>query len=337
MSAPRPPGMHDVARVAGVSHQTVSRVLNDHPSVRPETRERVQAAISQLSYRRNPFARALVTRRTHTIGVLAPASNLFGPASLVIAVEQAARSHGWYVSLASLSDFDPPSVATAIDHFLGQQVDGLVVVAPVPSAVEACSAAALGVPTVMVATDTEPAAGFDVVAIDQEQGARDAVRHLLALGHPGVAHLAGPTDWLDAAARLRGWQRELSAAGLAAPAVLAGDWSAVSGYRVGQELVAAGGHRPTAVFAANDLMAIGLIRALVEAGVSVPGQVSVVGFDDIDAAGFTLPPLTTVRQDLVTLGRLGVERLLARISGAEPADPVRQPPELVVRASTAAV
>ena len=172
MSAPRPPGMHDVARVAGVSHQTVSRVLNDHPSVRPETRERVQAAISQLGYRRNPFARALVTRRTHTIGVLAPASNLFGPASLVIAVEQAARSHGWYVSLASLSDFDPPSVATAIDHFLGQQVDGLVVVAPVPSAVEACSAAALGVPTVMVATDAEPADGFDVVAIDQEQGAR---------------------------------------------------------------------------------------------------------------------------------------------------------------------
>ena len=226
MSAPRPPGMHDVARVAGVSHQTVSRVLNDHPSVRPETRERVQAAISQLGYRRNPFARALVTRRTHTIGVLAPASNLFGPASLVIAVEQAARSHGWYVSLASLSDFDPPSVATAIDHFLGQQVDGLVVVAPVPSAVEACSAAALGVPTVMVATDTEPAAGFDVVAIDQEQGARDAVRHLLELGHPSVAHLAGPIDWLDAAARLRGWRSELTAAGLAVPDVLAGDWSA---------------------------------------------------------------------------------------------------------------
>ncbi|HYI56495.1 MAG TPA: substrate-binding domain-containing protein, partial [Microlunatus sp.] len=180
-------------------------------------------------------------------------------------------------------------------------------------------------------------AGFDVVAIDQEQGARDAVRHLLALGHPGVAHLAGPTDWLDAAARLRGWQRELSAAGVAVPDVLAGDWSAASGYWVGQELVAAGEHRPTAVFAANDLMAIGLIRALVEAGVSVPGQVSVVGFDDIDAAGFTLPPLTTVRQDLVTLGRLGVERLLARIGGADPADPVRQLPELVVRASTAAI
>lgn len=334
MSAARPPGMHDVARVAGVSHQTVSRVLNDHPSVRPETRERVQAAISQLGYRRNPFARALVTRRTHTIGVLAPASNLFGPASLVIAVEQAARSHGWYVSLASLSDFDPPSVATAIEHFLGQQVDGLVVVAPVPSAVEACSAAALGVPTVMVATDAEPADGFDVVAIDQEQGARDAVRHLLGLGHRSVSHLAGPIDWLDAAARLRGWRRELAAAGITAPDVLTGDWSAASGYRVGQELVA-GGAVPTAVFAANDLMAIGLIRALVEAGVSVPGQVSVVGFDDIDAAGFTLPPLTTVRQDLLTLGRLGVERLLARISGAEPAEPVRQPPELVVRASTA--
>ena len=326
--------MHDVARAAGVSHQTVSRVLNDHPSVRPETRERVRAAIIRLGYRRNPIARALVTRRTHTIGVLAPASNLFGPASLVIAVEQAARQHGWYVSLASLSDFDPPSVATAIDHFLGQQVDGLVVVAPVSSAVEACSTAALGIPTVMVATDADPADGFDVVAIDQEAGARLAVRHLLQLGHRGVAHLAGPADWLDAAARLRGWRVELAEAGLAVPTALVGDWSPESGYRVGQQLLA-DGDLPTAVFAANDLMAIGLVRALVEAGVSVPGQVSVVGFDDIDATGFVLPPLTTVRQDLVTLGRLGVERLLARIMGAEPSDPVRQPPELVVRASTA--
>jgi DNA-binding LacI/PurR family transcriptional regulator len=334
MTGARPPGMHDVARAAGVSHQTVSRVLNNHPSVRPETRERVQAAISTLGYRRNPIARALVTRRTHTIGVLAPASHLFGPASLVIAVEQAARSHGWYVSLASLSDFDSASVETAIEHFLGQQVDGLVVVAPVPSAVEACSAAALGVPTVLVATDAEPSPAYDVVAIDQEQGGRLAVRHLLGLGHPTVAHLAGPVDWLDAAARLRGWRSELAGAGVAAPEVLAGDWSAASGYRVGQRLVASG-ELPSAVFAANDLMAIGLIRALVEAGVSVPGQTSVVGFDDIDAAAYTLPPLTTVRQDLVTLGRTGVERLLVRIDGAEPGDTLRQPPELVPRASAA--
>ena len=170
VTAPRPPGMHDVAEGGGGVAPDGLAGAERPPSVRPETRERVQAAITQLGYRRNPFARALVTRRTHTIGVLAPASNLFGPASLVIAVEQAARSHGWYVSLASLSDFDPPSVAAAIDHFLGQQVDGLVVVAPVPSAVEACSDAALGVPTVMVATDAEPADGFDVVAIDQELG-----------------------------------------------------------------------------------------------------------------------------------------------------------------------
>jgi DNA-binding LacI/PurR family transcriptional regulator len=326
--------MHDVARVAGVSHQTVSRVLNDHPSVRPETRERVRAAIVELGYRPNPIARALVTRRTHTIGVLAPASNLFGPASLVIAVEQAARQQGWYVSLASLSDFDPPSVAAAIDHFLGQQVDGLVVVAPVPSAVEACSAAALGVPTVMVATDAEPSAGFDVVAIDQEAGARLAVRHLLDLGHRDVVHVAGPADWLDAAARLRGWRRELTSAGVGSWDVLVGDWSPESGYRAGRELLV-GDRPPTAVFAANDLMAIGLVRALVEAGVSVPEQVSVVGFDDIDATGFLLPPLTTVRQDLVTLGRLGVGRLISRVEGAEPGEPVRQPPELVVRASTA--
>lgn len=335
MNGSRPPGMHDVARAAGVSHQTVSRVLNNHPSVRPETRERVQAAIADLGYRRNPIARALVTRRTHTIGVLAPASNLFGPASLVIAVEQAARRHGWYVSLASLSDFEPASVEEALEHFLGQQVDGLVVVAPVPSAVEACSAAALRVPTVMVATDAEPSGSFDVVSIDQEAGARLAVRHLLELGHRAVAHLAGPLDWLDAAARLRGWRTELATAGITDAPLLAGDWSAESGYAIGRQLAAADS-RPTAVFAANDLMAIGMIRALTEAGMSVPEHLAVVGFDDIDAAGFTLPPLTTVRQDLLTLGRVGVERLLARIDGAEPGDLVRQPPELVVRASTSA-
>lgn len=330
----RPPGMHDVARVAGVSHQTVSRVLNGHPSVRPETRERVQAAIAELGYRRNPIARALVTRRTHTIGLLAPASTLFGPTSLVIAVEQAARSHGWYVSLASLTDFAPASVETAIDHFVGQQVDGLVVVAPVLSAVEACSTAALGVPTVVVATDAEPSAAFDVVAIDQEAGARLAVRHLLDLGHPTVTHLAGPSDWLDAIVRLRGWRAELVAADADIPPVWMGDWSAASGFRVGLDLVSMG-KLPTAVFAANDLMAIGLIRALVEAGFSVPGDVSVVGFDDIDTSGFLLPPLTTVRQDLVTLGQVGVQRLLDRIDGADPADSVRHLPELVVRASTA--
>ena len=326
--------MHDVARVAGVSHQTVSRVLNDHPSVRPETRQRVRAAIAQLGYRRNPIARALVTRRTHTIGLLAPSSHLFGPTSIVIAVEQAARSHGWYVSLASLSEFDPSSVTTAIDHFLGQQVDGLLVVAPVLGALQASLSVSVEVPMVIVATDATPTRQFEVVSIDQEEGARRAVRHLLDLGHRRIAHLAGPADWLDAAARRRGWQGELGAADLEVAPDLVGDWSAASGYRVGQHLAAAA-DRPTAVFASNDLMAIGLIRALTEAGVAVPEQVSVVGFDDIDTAGYTLPPLTTVRQDLTSLGLVGVQRLLARIGGADPADPVRQVPDLVVRSSTA--
>lgn len=329
----RPPGMQDVARAAGVSHQTVSRVLNGHSRVRPETRQRVLAVIAELGYRRNSAARALVTSRSGTIGLLTPRSALHGPVATMVSVEEAARQAGLFVSVASLTDYGAASVAAALDHFLDQGVEGIVVIAPTPGAVEVASSLALRVPMVITAADTSAGLGFQSASVDQELGARLATRHLVELGHTDIVHVRGPLGWLDAEARCRGWRGELAAAGLQDTPPLVGDWTAESGFALGKQLLAAG--PPSAVFAANDMMALGVVRAVTEAGIDVPADVSVVGFDDIEGAGFYRPPLTTVRQDFTALGGRCVALLLEQLAGGVSSSPVLLPPELVVRASTA--
>ena len=325
--------MLDVARLAGVSHQTVSRVLNASTSVRPETRAKVQAAIDTLGYRRNSAARALATNRSGTIGLLTATSHRSGPVSTLVAVEEASRAAGLYVSVVSLSVYDPVSVRRALDHFLDQGVEGIITIAPVRDAVRAASAVALDLPMVIVAPPVEPGDHPVHVAVDQRRGARLAVEHLVGLGHSVIAHLAGPGSWLDAAEREAGWRRALAEAGLPVGPLLPGDWSAASGYAAAQTLLAAPG--PTAVFAANDLMAIGLVRGLTEGGLAVPAEVSVVGFDDIEVAGYALPPLTTVRQDFGALGRHAVRLLLAQLAGEQRPLSTLVDPALVVRSSTA--
>jgi DNA-binding LacI/PurR family transcriptional regulator len=329
---PRPPAMSDVALVAGVSHQTVSRVLNDHPSVRQETRQRVLDAIAATGYRRNTAARALVTRRTGTIGVVTSGSALFGPTSTLIAIENAARDAGRFVSVATVAQWGAEAMRRALEHFLDQGVDGVVVVAGHDDAVDAVRRFPSPVPVVMVGPSPLPEAGPRTVAVDQYAGARAAVRHLLDLGHGHVTHVAGPAHWLDARRRVSGWRDELRAAGVDPGPVVAADWSADSGYAAGRRLVA-GGSLPTAVFAANDQLALGLLHAFAEAHVRVPDVVSVVGFDDVDGAAHFVPPLTTVRQDFRELGESCLRMLLDLIDGGDPhADTVR--PRLVVRESS---
>lgn len=322
--------MSDVAAIAGVSHQTVSRVLNGHPSVRPETRQRVLDAIAELGYRRNTAARALVTRRTGTIGVLTSGSALFGPTSTLIAVEGAARDAGMFVSVATVAKWEAQAVQEVLEHFMSQGVEGVVVIAAHDDAVEAVRAFDAPVPVVMVGPK-DPPGRLHSVAVDQYAGARLATRHLLDLGHRHVTHLAGPVDWLDARARIRGWHDELGAAGIASGDPIPADWSAGRGYDVGLELLA--GTLPTAVFAGNDQLALGLLRAFAEAGVRVPHDVSVVGFDDVDGSANFFPPLTTVRQGFGPLGRRCMELLLAAIAG-DAVPPELIEPQLVVRAST---
>lgn len=332
MSGARPPAMSDVAARAGVSHQTVSRVLNDHPSVRDETRRRVLEAIAELGYRRNTAARALVTRRSGIIGVVTSGSALFGPTSTLIAIENAAREAGYFVSLATVAAWEKDGLRGVLEHFLSQGADGVVVVAAHDEAVEAVRGFPSPVPVVMVGPRDLPGTGLHTVAVDQYGGARLAVRHLLELGHRDVAHLAGPQDWLDARHRVRGWEDELRAGGLEPGEALVGDWSADRGYEVGCELVAAG-RVPTAVFAANDLLALGLLRAFAEAGVRVPDDVSVVGFDDVQGSAHFYPPLTTVRQEFGDLGRRCLGLLLELIEGGRPSVGAVEP-HLVVRSSS---
>jgi DNA-binding LacI/PurR family transcriptional regulator len=323
--------MADVARLAGVSHQTVSRVINAHASVSPDTRRRVEAAIDLLGYRRNVAARALVTKESRTLGVVSVDTSHYGPSRTLFGVEAAARQAGYFVSFATLRHVDQTEMRAAVHHLLGANVDGIIVIAALSSALDAVAGVVSSVPLVSVASDELWTA--ETVCVDQEGGARRATRHLLDLGHETVFHVRGPDGWLDADARERGWRKELAAARAVAPTLLAGDWSPGSGLAAGRELASI--PEATAVFVANDQMALGVVRALHEAGRRVPQDVSVVGFDDIPEAGFFLPPLTTVRQNFAELGRVCIDRLLGLIRDETPAVAEAVDTTLVVRESTA--
>ena len=325
--------MSDVGRLAGVSHQTVSRVINGSPHVRPETRQRVIAAMRELDYRPNPMARALVTGRSNTLGVVSFDTTLYGPASTLFGIERAAHEAGYFIIVASLESLDRESVAEAVDRLRLHGVDGILVITPKEDAIDALQHAPQDIP--LVAVEAGPEDVVPVVTVDQVAGAVAATQHLLDLGHETVWHIAGPTGWFEAHKRLEGWRSTLERAGVEIPEPLIGDWSASAGYELGRRLSRE--PKATAIFVANDQMALGVLRALHEAGREIPGEVSVVGFDDIPEAPYFTPPLTTVRQDFNELGSRGVRLLLATMESGErlaPGPAVQ--PELIIRASTAA-
>jgi len=321
----------DVARLAGVSHQTVSRVVNDIPNVRPATRARVEDAIKQLRYRPSTAARALVTKRSRTIGLITTGRPDFGPSSTVLAFNDAARQARYNVSIASIVHPDPASMRASVEMLLGQNVEAIVLVAGDRGALEAMQAIDFGIP--LLAVESSGRSGFTSVSIDQFGGARAATDYLVSLGHRSIVHVAGPPDSMDAIERERGWRASLSEHGLVAREPLAGDWSPASGYEVGLRLVA--DREFTAVFAANDELALGVLHALTENGVRVPEDVSLVGFDDIPGAEHFTPPLTTVRQDFPGLGRDIMSTLIEILRDEDDVVTSRTSPELVVRSSTA--
>ncbi len=327
----RDPSMADVAGLAGVSHQTVSRVLNDHPNVSDRTRLRVLAAIRELGYRPNRAARALATGRSDTVGIIAQGSTLYGPASMQTAFGQAAADAGFAVSVASLRELDGRSISQAVDSLLAQQVSGIAILAPVATPDLALASIAPDLPLVLI--DAGPDIDRSVVSVDQALGARLATEHLLGLGHETVWHVSGPAGWFDSTGRIDGWRRTLEEAGREVPPLLPADWTAAAGFETGQLLA----RMPdvTAVFAANDHLALGILRALGEHGRRVPEDVSVVGFDDVPESAYFRPPLTTVRQDFAALARTALDVLLGHVH--EPTGPHRTTirPELVVRASSA--
>ncbi|GAA2545092.1 LacI family DNA-binding transcriptional regulator [Mycolicibacterium diernhoferi] len=323
------PVMADVARLAGVSHQTVSRVINGSASIRPETKARVEQAISELGYRPNTAARALVTRRSGVIGIVGSNSALYGPSSIQRSVEEAARAAGYFSSMVPLAEVTREALADALDHLARQSVEAIVMIAAQEDALAVAHAADSGVPMIVVEGDLS-GRGLSV-GVDQIDGARQATRHLISLGHRAIDHIAGPRTWTEARGRRIGYEEAMRDAGLEVRESPVGDWTPARGYAIGCEL--ARRSDATAVFVANDQMAIGVLHAFARNGLRVPEDVSVVGFDDLPESAYLNPALTTVRQDFKAVGQRAIELVIATLEGAT-LDVSLLAPELIIREST---
>ncbi|HET6483319.1 MAG TPA: LacI family DNA-binding transcriptional regulator [Actinoplanes sp.] len=325
----RQPSMADVAQAAGVSAQTVSRAMRGSPNVNPETRRRVLAAVEQLGYRFNNAAKMLSSGRSHSIGlILLQSGGYYSRSAVTAGVEAAAGQAGYSVSIATIAALDTALMERSLSKLADQGVDGIVIAVPLISVTQKMEDITRDIPTVTV--DGSRTEGARVLGIDQREAGRVATQHLLDLGHRQVWHVAGPDEWIEARQRRQGWQECLAAAGIEAPPPLEGDWSPGSGYRQGQIIAMI--PEVTAVFAASDEMAFGLIRALRERGRAVPEDVSIVSVDDIELAAYCHPPLTTVRQDFYRSGAAAVALLLDG-DAAEHGEIVEA--SLSVRASTA--
>src|SRR5215207_3011126 len=325
--------MMDVARVAGVSQKTVSRVLNGAPHVRADVRERVNRAIKDLGYRPNVAAQTLARERSHTVGVLALGTPLIGPSRRVFTLEHEAWRLGYTMALTAVPDLSARSVANGIDALRKRGVEGLVVEVPT-HLIDVDPTQLAGLPVVASAGWITGVSGQAVVDFDQEEACRELTGYLLGLGHETVWHVAGPRDWDAAQKRLNGWRSALRAARRRVPRVHYGDWSAASGYQQGRRLAAR--DDVTAIFAANDHMAMGILRAFYEAGRTIPGDVSVVGFDDVPEAEYQMVPLTTVAVDADQAAERILAELLHMIEGGKPAaDSVTIPgTRLIIRNSS---
>ncbi|MFK4762018.1 LacI family DNA-binding transcriptional regulator [Microbacterium sp. ZW T5_45] len=324
--------MEDVAREAGVSGQTVSRVVNARGYVGAATRERVEEAMQRLGYRPNSAARALRSGRFRTIGVVMFSFSSYGNQRTLDAIAVRASELGYALTLIPVQSSARETVAGAFRRLEEHAVDGVIIVIEAHQLDEADVEIPQGLPVVFV--DSNRGGEHPFVDTDQAQGARLATEHLLDLGHETVWHVTGPAQSYSAERRREAWQATLEARGRAVPEVIPGDWSADSGYEAGLRLRE--DRQVTAVFAANDQMAIGLLRAFREAGRDVPGDVSIVGFDGLPDAAQLWPPLTTVQQHPERVGALAVDALLAELDGGSRVDTPLVGTELVVRESTGA-
>ncbi|NQX13753.1 LacI family DNA-binding transcriptional regulator [Microbacteriaceae bacterium VKM Ac-2855] len=323
--------MVDVAALAGVSQQTVSRVINGAPNVSPEIRARTEQAIAQLRYRRNTAAAALASNKTMTIGVVSYSLSVHGPSVALYGISEQARRNGYSTRLITLGDVDRVSIRHALDELTADEVDGIIVLVPLVSAIETLRGMDSSIPVITFEQGSSP--GASSVSIDEVHGAQLAVRHLLDLGHRSVAHVRGPDGWMASDARERGWSAELARERrVLRPVVRTADWSVAEGYRAGVKLAA--DPDVTAVFAANDPFALGVIKAFDDHGIRVPADRSVIGFDDVPEAEYYRPSLSTVPLDFVQVGQLAVDRVLALMRGEEVGPVPLITPTLIARGST---
>lgn len=324
--------MLDVARLAGVSYQTVSRVINDHPYVSKETRQRVQAAIEALGYRPSKAATKLASKSSKMIAIILYGIWLPGWAEVALNVELAAKTSGFDVILINITE-PRQQLIEALQNVKAWAVDGLITIVPVRGMSFAELRAICG-NTPIVQIDSQRAPDVPSVVIDDVYGTRQLVEHLLKLGHTQIAEISGPLEWFSAHTRHQACLDTLHAHRMAPPLFVQANWTASGGYQAARRLLAEG-RSFTALVAANDSMALGAIRALHEAGLAVPQDVSVVGFDDIPEAAYFTPPLTTVRRNLIQLGVTGFEYLMQVMDDPD-ALPQQQVivPRLIFREST---
>lgn len=326
--------LNDVAQASGVSHQTVSRVINDSPHVAAGTKARVLRAIAELGYRPNTVARQLVTGTSSTVGIISFGTTYYGPAQMVHSIEHALKQRGYGFVFASLESVGLRAVRHALRDLERHRVAGLILVTPLlkvrPQDVQALCQS---LPFVMI--DLYKGATLPSVSFDQAHGSALATKHLLDLGHRHICEISGPLAWSGAFERHEAWRATLQQANVAPGLSVEGDWTAKGGYQAARKLLK---HTFTALVVGNDQMALGAMAALREQGRRVPEDVSVVGFDDIPEARYFQPPLSTLRQDFGVLGRESAAYIVGLIEKGEAvSDQILIGPELVVRSSTAPV
>jgi DNA-binding LacI/PurR family transcriptional regulator len=324
--------IYDVAKLAGVSHQTVSRLLQGYDGIRPATRERVESALKQLDYRPNLAARSLATSRSHRIGALVYELLEVGPSKTIQGASDAARHAGYLLDIVTLDPTDENAVDQAFAVMRQQDLAGILAFAPMDLLADRIQHADFSVPLLLETEVDEGAAATHTSLSDA--GMDQVVDYLVSIGHKDFFHISGPLEWWASRNRAVAYEAALARHGIESRGSFAGNWSSASGYRIGLTLPLERG--VTALVAANDQMALGLVRALSERGAVVPDDISVTGFDDVPESEYFLPPLSTVRVDYEQQGRNLMNRFLARIGGAHTSpDEPQKPPELVVRASTA--
>ncbi|GIJ56466.1 LacI family DNA-binding transcriptional regulator [Virgisporangium aurantiacum] len=327
------PSIRDVAAAAGVSYQTVSRVLNDSPKVSAGTRQLVLDVIGRMDYRPNRAARALGSGRAGAVTVVTADTTLYGYASTLRGIEEAARSAGLAVGIRVVESDRADDVRHAVEHVSDPSAGGVIVIAFDPAGSGVVRALPASVPAV-AATEAGGLTGSarTMLFLDERQAAAEATRHLLDLGHRTVHHVAIPSE-TGTSARRAGWRDVLERAGAPVPPVLAGGWDPESAHAAGVRLAA--DPAVTAILCGNDDTALAVRRALYEAGRNVPGDVSVVGFDDVPGAAYWTPALTTVRMNFVALGRACLDAVVAEVAGGPLPEVTLEPPTLVLRESTA--
>jgi LacI family transcriptional regulator len=308
----RKPTIRDVAAQAGVSHQTVSRVINGDASVRPGTRALVQRTIEEMNYVPNPMARGLISNRTHCIGMVTTDVSDHSFAEAVAGAEKEARRLGYFLMVASVEEDESDDGGQYLRLLVERRIEGLIVARAHPVPGQLKQAEENRIPVVIIGPQVDEHAAVDV---DNVSAAKDAVSHLLSRGHREIAMITGPSDWPAVQSRIRGYEAACEEWGvesrpeLVEPAL---DWSPMSGQAAAARLLARD-RSFSAVFAHSDLLALGAIREFGANGVDVPNDVSIVGFDDIEVAAFANPPLTTVRQPMEAVGALAASLVIGQL------------------------